>query len=198
MKSGFEHLVMRLPDILYIYNRDNGADFWSDRITKVLGISKEQLKTNPHLWNESIHPDDREKVTILLNNLKPEDHFEIEYRIFDQNGDVHWFNDRGNCIEDENKQLIIEGIASDISRRKRAEIELMESEARFRALFEQSRTPRIIVHPNDGRIMDANASAIEFYGYPHDQLSSMRIYDINMLPTEEINMKMQEALSERK
>jgi hypothetical protein len=43
MKSGFEHLVMRLPDILYIYNRDNGAEFWSDRITKVLGISKEQL-----------------------------------------------------------------------------------------------------------------------------------------------------------
>ncbi|GAB4313341.1 MAG: hypothetical protein Kow0019_12740 [Methanobacteriaceae archaeon] len=73
----------------------------------------------------------------------------------------------------EGKIKQINCIFQDISFRKIAEKKLMESEEKFRRLFENS-TVSIIIHDKDtGEIVDANHKAIESYGFSHlDELKN--------------------------
>jgi two-component system NtrC family sensor kinase len=64
---------------------------------------------------------------------------------------------------------------------------------RYRALFNNSHTVMLIIDPVDGSIVDANAKAAAYYGWPHKQLLNMRIMDINTLPPEAIKVEMARA-----
>ena len=74
--------------------------------------------------------------------------------------------------------------------RKRAHTEI-----RHRALFEQSKCVMLIIHPVTGRILDANQSACEFYGYARESLVRMQIQDINTLAEEAVRSEMKRARS---
>ncbi|WP_168205984.1 PAS domain S-box protein [Geobacter sp. FeAm09] len=54
-----------------------------------------------------------------------------------------------------------------------------ESEARYDSLFNSSNDAMLIIEPHSGNIVDANPAAVSFYGYPKEQLTAMRIFDIN-------------------
>jgi PAS domain S-box-containing protein len=77
--------------------------------------------------------------------------------------------------------------------RKRAEDALRDSEALFRNLFENHAAVKLIIDPDTGDIIDANASATEFYGWTREQLRRMRIQDINTLSPEEVKQEMEKA-----
>jgi PAS domain S-box-containing protein len=53
-------------------------------------------------------------------------------------------------------------------------------------MFERNRAVKLLVDPENGRIMDANSAACDFYGYSHEELLALRITDINMLPPDEV------------
>jgi PAS domain S-box-containing protein len=79
-------------------------------------------------------------------------------------------------------------IARDITGRKRAEEALLESEKRYRDMFELNNAVMFIVNPGTGRIVDANTAASRYYGYSREELSDMAITDINIADPE-ITMK---------
>jgi PAS domain S-box-containing protein len=51
----------------------------------------------------------------------------------------------------------------------------------------------MLLDPDNGQIIDANHAAESFYGYSHEQLKSMRIFDINTLPPEKLELEIQNA-----
>ncbi|MFW5740636.1 MAG: PAS domain-containing sensor histidine kinase, partial [Myxococcota bacterium] len=65
--------------------------------------------------------------------------------------------------------------------------------ASHRALFEHSKSVMLIIHPLTGRILDANPSACEFYGYAREELVRMRIQQINTLSEERVRAEMKRA-----
>ena len=67
------------------------------------------------------------------------------------------------------------------------------ADARFRLLFEQHLAVMLQIDPANGRILDANQAAADFYGYSRDALRSMSIQQINCLPPEAIAAKWQQA-----
>ncbi len=73
---------------------------------------------------------------------------------------------------------------------KNAGDKLRESENHYKALFVDNLSVILLVNPETGKIEDANPAASSFYGWPHDKLCSMSIYDINTLDTEQINIKL--------
>ena len=59
---------------------------------------------------------------------------------------------------------------------------LAADELHYRSLFEGHTAVILLVDPGDGRIVDANAAAAAFYGWPQAQLRGMTIGQINALP----------------
>lgn len=84
----------------------------------------------------------------------------------------------------------------DITDSKKAEELLKESELRYRNIFESNHATMLIIDPDDGSIIDANAAAAKFYGWDRDTLKSMKITQINTLSTNEIIAEMQNAKNE--
>ncbi|MEZ4403108.1 MAG: ATP-binding protein [Kofleriaceae bacterium] len=63
----------------------------------------------------------------------------------------------------------------------------------FRALFDVNAAVMFIIDPTDGRIVDANRPAEQFYGWSRAELQAKTIHDINTLPRAEIDAEMARA-----
>jgi PAS domain S-box-containing protein len=87
---------------------------------------------------------------------------------------------------------------TDITARRQAEVDLKESEERYRSLFKNNHAVMLLIDPATGNIVDANPAASAFYGYPHEELISRKITDINMLPKDQVFKEMQRAGSEQR
>ncbi len=83
--------------------------------------------------------------------------------------------------------------ARDVTDRKKAEEEVRNSELLFRNLFEQHAVIELILDPDSGKILDANASAAGFYGWSREQLRQMHIQEINTLSPAEVAAEMKRA-----
>jgi PAS domain S-box-containing protein len=65
----------------------------------------------------------------------------------------------------------------------------------YTALFERNTSIKLIIDPQDGRIVDANPAASDFYGWDRDTMRSMKITEINILSDDEVRQRMREASS---
>ena len=81
---------------------------------------------------------------------------------------------------------------------KRAEEELRESEQRYSSLFKNNHSVMLLIDPESGDIVDANPAACSFYGWTQEELTSMKITDINMLSNEQVFQEIQRAKSEKR
>ncbi len=92
-------------------------------------------------------------------------------------------------------QAILEGFLEDITVQKQTEDALKASEERFRLMFENHGAVMLLIDPETGAIIDANPAATAFYGYPHDQLCAMKIFDINPQEKSELGENLSSAAS---
>ena len=63
---------------------------------------------------------------------------------------------------------------------------LLESEQRYRSLFENAHTITLIVDPEKGTVLDANPAAVRFYGWTREEFKGKPITEINTLPPDEL------------
>ena len=105
---------------------------------RVYGLSPEILSKNPQAWLEIVHPDDREPLISIIENEFTEKK-KAEYRIIKPDHSLRWIQSRISPIKNEREEVYrLVGIAEDITDRKLAEEALIESEKRYRTLFEDS------------------------------------------------------------
>ncbi len=122
--------------------------------------------------------------------------FEYEYQIITAQNEKKWVWERGTGVFNaQGKLLFLEGYIEDITQRKKTEIQLIESEEKFRKLFQDHSAVKLIIDPPTGDIVDANPAAAEFYGWGIEELKTMNIAQINVLPREALQKKMEEARS---
>lgn len=99
------------------------------------GLFFERIKKNNDLWEELVHPDDRETVQdILQKHLKGESPvYEAEYRLRTKQGDWKWISDRGRIVarNESGKPLRMSGTHLDITERKRSEDEKRKLQAQL-------------------------------------------------------------------
>jgi len=86
----------------------------------------------------------------------------------------------------------------DITERRQIENALRQSEARFRTIFQEDKSIKLLIDVESGRIADANHAALMYYGYSYEQITRMRIQQINQLTSEEIAHEMQAVIEGKK
>ena len=135
-------LVSNLPGMAYRTKNDKDWSmlFLSDNCKKLTGYEADDFIQNKIItYNQVIHEDDREHVWDTIQNaLKIRQSFEIEYRIIMADGTVKWVWEQGIGIFKDNELIYLDGIILDNDEGKRDEFLLIESEERFRGLFENS------------------------------------------------------------
>ncbi|GAB4423262.1 MAG: hypothetical protein Kow0031_01690 [Anaerolineae bacterium] len=190
----YRSLVEQGPDITYQFALNEGGIYYSPQVEAVLGYSPEQLRQNPFLWQESIHPDDRPRVRQVIKEFEAGQGFELEYRIKDAQGRDRWFLDRSIFRQESGNRVIIEGVATDITRRKQAEHELRNSENKFRSFVEQS-SEAITLTDSEGRIQVWNSAAEALTGFFWQEVVGRYVWDVQyeMLPAD---LKRPERLQE--
>lgn len=119
----------------------------------------------------------------MLQAYEAKGHYETIFRMKRKDGTVFDSEHFVSPITDDTGAIVSHVcVVRDISDRKHAEEALLESEERFRSLFEGHSAVMLLIDPADGAILNANAAAATFYGYSRDGLCQMHIEQINCLP----------------
>jgi diguanylate cyclase (GGDEF)-like protein/PAS domain S-box-containing protein len=98
----------------------------------------------------------------------------VRVRVIDKDGRIHWVRTSSNIDVENGKIRAITGLMTDITARKQTEEALLENEARFRSLFEQTHDAVFILDLN-GRHITANRRAADMLGYTKDEIMSLSV-----------------------
>ena len=146
---------------------------YSDELLSLLGLTRNGWGETPHALEAVVHPDDIERRRRnLAAGLAQGDYLEHDFRIILPDGEVRWMYSRGHIIRDPAGHPIeAYGVMMDITERKRAEVELSESERRFRATFDNAAVGIAHVGP-DGSLLRANQRLCQIVGCSSDELTT--------------------------
>ena len=132
---------------------------------------------------------------------------EIRNRTGKFNGELSWVKKDGTIfIGETNSTLYKEsnGITKasifikDVTEQKKILENILESEERFRRMFENNSAIMLLINPQSGAIVEVNSAAEKFYGYSADNLKTMKIGEINQFNSEQIVQEMEAAESQKR
>lgn len=185
------------------WNVQTGEAVFNKKWAEMLGYSLAELApVSIKTWEALAHPGDLAKCEELLGRHFSGDlpFYEAECRMRHKDGRWIWALDRGRLYSCDEKggALMMYGTHQDLTARKLAEERLRESEELYRATFEGTEAMRLIIDPVDGSIVDANRTAVLFYGYSLEQLKGLSISEINTLSKENILAELEKAARQEK
>lgn len=110
---------------------------------------------------------------------------EDEVRFKDGNDEIHIGTRIFSPIKDETGRIVQISVAGlDVTEKKQADARLLNSEYRFRQLFEKSAEAIFIVDKQTGRYLDANAAAEKLTGRSIDDLKRLTTKDLTPVDAE--------------
>ena len=158
---------------------------WTDENCRIFGVPQGSV-VNYEVFLEKVHPDDREYVDREWKAALDGKPYDIDHRIL-IDGKPRWVREKADVSFDEEGQAVkAVGFTQDITERKLAETELLESETRFRNLFENAAFGVVIcrlVRDRDGNGVDfehlqVNAATSKHTGIEFGQLVGKRASQI--------------------
>ena len=167
------------------YHLDIPAGVWtsSQVLDEIFGIDK-QFERTVASWTALIHPDDRAMMDAYFAEevLGNRNAFNREYRILRQtDGAERWVHGKGKLVFDAQGQpLRMHGVIKDITERKRSEIQLRASEARYHTVFQTSLDSVTITHLDSGKYVDVNQAFLDTTGFDRDEVIDHTVLEINV------------------
>jgi PAS domain S-box-containing protein len=165
----FSRMLQRVELVALMLDRDACITYCNDYLLRLTGWTREEVSGGN--WFELFLPsDNREELrgvfASLLADLPVAWHYENE--IVTRSGErrrIRWSN---TLLRSSSGEVVgTASIGEDITERKRAESELQESEARFRAMIEQSISGTCIIDA-DRRFAYVNPRLVAILGYESD------------------------------
>src|SRR3989339_141738 len=148
---------------------------FQEQAKEKFALGKKDLeKMDIKKWSEYIHPMDR------YNTLKGLDaaaknitRYSEEYRFKHKNGSYVYIEDQGIFLKNKDGSIRMLGTMKDISEKKRTEPDLIQSNKKYRELFELSGDGMLIVDANKHEVKEANIAAAGILGYAVSELKFM-------------------------
>lgn len=149
----------------------------SPSCAQLYGYSIDEFLGKPDLWFTIIHDDDKELVLENNKRLNKGESSMSEYRIHHRNGEVRWVETRmAPTIGHDGLLVRIDGISSDITKRRLAELALANSGLKFRFLLENS-NDAITVTSEELKFIFVTRSMSRMIGYSVEELTSTSVFD---------------------
>ncbi len=163
----FKTLFENIEDVFFSVDMENGYTLlqMSPNCEKIYGETLEEFYKTPNLWFDVIIDEDKH---IILNNypiINEGKRVKQEYRIRQKNGEIRYLETKlAPTLNSEGKLIRIDGLTTDITERKNAEIKALDSETRFRKLIENSHDGIALIEVG-GKITYVAPSVKRILGY---------------------------------
>lgn len=122
-------IVHEAPVIFYRSRDDDDGSsiFVSPQIEDSLGYSVDEWLTQGDLWNEALHPDDREPTLERWDRARADRVvFDAKYRLVGADGRRVWFHDRARPVALDDGTVVWHGVMIDITAERAHEERLAE------------------------------------------------------------------------
>jgi PAS domain S-box-containing protein len=161
-------LLIRSSNIgLWDWNVATRAVDFSQEWKAQLGYADDELPNEFGVWEERLHPDDRERMLRAVQSYLAGERtgYDEEFRLRHRDGSWKWMLTHAELLHDASGQPVrMMGCHVDITRRKEAEAKLAASEQQFRALIENA-SDLITVINREGVIQFQSPSSELLLGY---------------------------------
>jgi PAS domain S-box-containing protein len=150
------------------WNVQTGETIFDEKSVAILGYSLEEFQPiSFEKWMQLKNPEDMQtSIELLEKHLQGKtDYYSFESKMKHKDGHWVWVLGQGIVVEWDNngKPLWMSGMHIDITKRKRAEESLRESEKRYRTLVDTS--PDAIIYISPGmQVILCNQRAADLYG----------------------------------
>jgi PAS domain S-box-containing protein len=157
--------------------------YYSPRYMEILGHTPGETQQLLDEWTKRIHPDDAE-TAIRANKRCADgeiDNFSVEYRMRHKDGTYRWIHGRGASLKDERGVVIrMAGTHTDITRRKRDEEALRESQDQLAKIFRYTPVGIAITTRRDGRLIDINETGARMLGHAKSDIMGRLATEIGL------------------
>lgn len=179
VESRARKIIEHAPDGIVLLGPDGKMKYASPSARIAFGIGlEEEIDQDPASMT---HPEDLPRVLAGLQEViqNPSKVVSLQYRYDHRNGSWIWVESTfSNMLSEPSVEAIVINFR-DISKRKKMEQELVQSEESFRQLFESESDALFLVEDKSGRLLQANRAATNLYGYSHDEFMQMENGDLN-------------------
>jgi two-component system cell cycle sensor histidine kinase/response regulator CckA len=175
IRPGFNYqaLIEQIPAVTYVTPLEGSGNrlYVSPQIETMLGFSSAEWLTEPDLWVQRLHPDDRQRVlTAVYSSCKNHTLFRSEYRLLAHDGHIVWVRDEAVVVRDEaGRPSFLKGVMLEMSDLLQAREVLRKSEEKFRTLFERTAVGIALIDI-EGRLMECNPALQEMLGYRKEEI----------------------------
>jgi len=167
----------KATDITTIHNKEGKITYASQSVKPILGYKPTELiGKNIH---DYIHPNDIPSIKEKLrkgNDAQGRINL-FEFRIRHKNKSWRYIESTGRDLTNNH---IIEGIvvnSRDVSKRKKTQEALKQSEIRYKTVVRQSFTAIYMLDPVTKKILEANKTFLSYLGYSKSELNNISLYD---------------------
>lgn len=194
-ETKYHTLVEQIPAVTYICDLGGGwrVRYISPQIEELTGFTVQEWINDSQLWFKLVHPDDLEAVLDEYNKAELENRPALsEYRMKARDGHTVWLHDRALIVRDPYEYYqLVQGVAVDITERKRIEYELRENEQYRRTLIEEAQIGLVLIRLNGTEIFEeVNPHFANIIGYTVEEIvGKLSIYDI--IPMEYLRITQQ-------
>jgi PAS domain S-box-containing protein len=173
------HWLNELPgDAIIIFNKDFLCIDANVNACQLTGYSKKELLTLQ--LSDLLHIDEVHRPMPETAQLKAGSKIGWEPKMRAKNGSTWYAAFTLQLMHNDH----IFSLVCDITKRKKTELALQQSEERHRLLFQQSPLPMFVMDLETFQFLDVNEAALISYGYSKKEFLSLRALDIR--PAEEV------------
>ncbi|MDZ7715182.1 MAG: PAS domain S-box protein [Balneolaceae bacterium] len=176
-----EKTLEHIPIGVAVNRIDSGkVTLMNQEFTQIYGWPRETLK-NVESFFKKVYPDEEyrkrifDMVTADIASEKPERMQWRGIRVTTKKGKEKIVNAKNIPLYDQN--LMISTVI-DVTEQKKLEVQLRQSEKKYRHLFENNPEPMWIYDPETLEFVEVNQAAISHYGYSEDEFMDMTLADI--------------------
>ena len=155
----------------------------AEQFERILKLPASYCNLGDGFWKSRVHPNDRNVFARVYSKLVSDhtlNNFQEEYRVLNGEGDYIYVKDKGYVLRDPKGNIIrIIGALQDITERKKAEAALLNSEKKYRELFESISASIFIWRLSDFQILEVNEVSASTYRFSREDLLEKSFLDIH-------------------
>lgn len=182
----YRHLLDTANEGVLITNADLKITYVNQQLLQMLGLTREEVLGESVLILLEDTSEVEQRLQQRIKGVKEQFDFQLRRK----DGSLLWVIVNSSPIQDEDGNFAgVLSMMTDISQRKNAEEKLVQSEARYRLLFDNNPHPMWVFDKETLGFLEVNDAAIHHYGYSREEFLSKTIKEIR--PVEDVPILMQ-------